>query len=291
MTIRHLKTFIAVCKCGGITAAAKELRVAQPAVSQTISEMEKYYDVVLFNRIKQRLVITEAGKDLYFKAKDVVESFDEFENLAFNGDYSAVIKIGTSVTIGKQYVPKILKKLHEAYPTVKPILKIDKASVIENELSIGNLDFAIVETSVKATNILSFEFDKDRLVAISGNDYLKKDELTLSELLNYDLLLREKGSASRDYLDSLLALNGLTATPTIESISNQAIISSVIEGQGVSVLPENIVAPYLERGQVKAFSIIGENLERVAYIITHKNKKLSGLQNAIFEDCKNKRFG
>mgnify|MGYP004647758141 CR=1 FL=1 len=290
MTIRHLKTFIAVIKCGGITAAAKELRVAQPAVSQTISEMEKYYDVVLFDRIKQRLVITEAGKDLYFKAKDVVECFDEFENLAFNGDYTSTIKIGASVTIGKKFVPKILKNLRENYPTVKPVLKIDKASVIEKELSLGNLDFAIVETSVHSPNILSFEFDRDRLIAISGANYLKKEELTLQELNSCDLLLREKGSASRDYLDSLLALNGLTATPTMESISNQAIISSVIEGQGVSVLPENIVAPYVERGQVKAFKITDEDLDRVAYIITHKNKKLSSIQNSIFVDCKNKRF-
>ena len=54
MTVRHLKTFIAVCEAGGITKAASALYVAQPAVSQTISEIEKYYNVILFDRIGNR---------------------------------------------------------------------------------------------------------------------------------------------------------------------------------------------------------------------------------------------
>ena len=48
MTLRHLKTFIAVCGCGGITKAAEELHVAQPAVSNTISEIEKYYNAYAY---------------------------------------------------------------------------------------------------------------------------------------------------------------------------------------------------------------------------------------------------
>ena len=69
MTIRHLKTFVAVCEYGGITKAAEALHVAQPAVSQTIAEIEKYYGIILFDRINQRLVITELGKELLLKAK------------------------------------------------------------------------------------------------------------------------------------------------------------------------------------------------------------------------------
>ena len=68
MTIRHLKILIAVCENGSITKAAEMLHIAQPAVSCTIAEIEKYYKIVLFDRINQRLVITDAGKNLLLKA-------------------------------------------------------------------------------------------------------------------------------------------------------------------------------------------------------------------------------
>ena len=58
MTIRHLKVFISVVENGGITKAAEVLRVAQPAVSQTISDLEKYYNVILFDRINNKIVLT-----------------------------------------------------------------------------------------------------------------------------------------------------------------------------------------------------------------------------------------
>ena len=60
MTIRHLKAFVAVCENGSVTKAAESLHVAQPALSQTISDIEKYYNVALFNRINQRLEIGRA---------------------------------------------------------------------------------------------------------------------------------------------------------------------------------------------------------------------------------------
>ena len=65
MTLRHLKIFVAICEHGGVTKAAEALHIAQPAVSTTLSELEKYYNVILFDRINQRLVITEMGKRLF----------------------------------------------------------------------------------------------------------------------------------------------------------------------------------------------------------------------------------
>lgn len=62
MTIRHLKVFIKVCEFNSISKAAEELCIAQPSVSQTIKELEHYYDVILFNRINKKLVLQKKEK-------------------------------------------------------------------------------------------------------------------------------------------------------------------------------------------------------------------------------------
>ena len=64
MTLRHLKMFIAVADAGSITGAAKILYVAQPTVSQAILELERHYNVKLFDRLSKKLYLTEQGKRL-----------------------------------------------------------------------------------------------------------------------------------------------------------------------------------------------------------------------------------
>lgn len=101
MTLRHLKIFVAVCECGGITKAAEALYMAQPAVSTTIAELEKYYKASLFDRINQRLVITELGKELLVKAESILAQFEDFEETAMLGGQNPKLRIGSSLTLGK----------------------------------------------------------------------------------------------------------------------------------------------------------------------------------------------
>ena len=79
MTLRHIKIFIAVCDTGSTTAAAKELYIAQPAVSFAIAELEHYYGQKLFDRISNRLRITEAGRRFLEYSRQIVILFDEME--------------------------------------------------------------------------------------------------------------------------------------------------------------------------------------------------------------------
>ena len=115
MTIRHLKVFVCVCKHGSMTKAADELFIAQPAVSNTIAEIEKNYNVKLFERINRRLFLTDEGKNLLIKAQEVISAFDEFEEQALNSSKKPLLKIGSSLTIGKQKMPRLLRALKENF--------------------------------------------------------------------------------------------------------------------------------------------------------------------------------
>ena len=113
MTIRHLRVFVCVCKHQSMTKAAEELFIAQPAVSNTISEIEKNYNIKLFERINKKLFLTDEGKVLLIKAQEVLSAFDEFEEQALNSSKKPLLKIGSSLTIGKQKLPWLLRNLKE----------------------------------------------------------------------------------------------------------------------------------------------------------------------------------
>lgn len=285
MTIRHLKVFICVCKHSSMTKAAEELFIAQPAVSNTISEIEKNYNIKLFDRINKRLLLTEEGKGLLIKAKEAVTAFEEFEEQASNSSKKPLLKIGSSLTIGKQKLPWILRKLKENFKETNFQISVNQTSVIENKILQGALDFAFIQGKPSDKNINSKLVDCNTLIAVCGKKYNMPDEVTLKELCKYDLLLREDESVSREFLDHIFSLENLVVTPIMESISNQALISAAVQNLGVTIMPQALLKRQLENGGLRKIMVSDYEFTRNSYIIYHKDKSFSSIKKEIFDFC------
>ena len=100
MSIRHFRIFIAVAEEENITKAAKKLYLTQPTVSIAIKEIEEHYGARFFERINQRLHITEEGKRFLDYAKHFIAMYDEMEIAFKNTDFTGRLRIGASVNIG-----------------------------------------------------------------------------------------------------------------------------------------------------------------------------------------------
>ena len=281
MTIRHLKIFIYVCECGGVTKAAEALHMVQPAVSTTISELEKFYNVSLFDRINQRLVLTPMGKELLVKAKNVLAGFDDFETAANFGGQNPYIRIGSSLTLGKTVLPRYISLIKERLPNLKPSFFINRTAAIEEKIECGAIDFGIVEGIVRSPYLKITPIGGDRLIAVCSPRDIKKS-VCLEELTKYPLLLREIGSASRDLLSKNLAERHLSVEPFAESVSNEALVSLAKDGHGIAILPEGIVKDAIEHGSLCELTITDAVLMRTHYIVTHKNKHFNSLCQAAF---------
>ncbi len=285
MTIRHLKVFICVCKHGNMTKAAEELFIAQPAVSNTIAEIEKNYNIKLFERISKRLFLTDEGKSLLIKAQEAVSAFDEFEELALNSSKKPLLKIGSSLTIGKQKLPWLLRKLKENFSEIDFQVSINQTSVIESKILSGALDFAFIQGKPADPNIKSRLVDCNTLIAVCGKKYDMPDTVTLKELCKYDLLLREDESVSREFLDNIFALENIVVNPVMESISNQALISAAVQNLGVTVLHEGMLTRQLQNGGLRKITVTDYEFTRNSYLIYHKDKSFGTVKKEIFDYC------
>ncbi len=283
MTIRHLKVFVNVCNNGSITKTAEQMCTAQPAISQTISDIEKFYGIVLFNRINQRLKLTEDGRQLYLKAKEVLSSFEDFENTATSIADSPIINLGVSLTFGKNSLPSLMKYVKKEFPNVKLYTYVNNTKEIQEMILDGKLDFGVIEGKPTYPNIEAESFKSDKLVVVCGYNYDYPDDVTVEELSKATLLLREKGSTSRDYIENIFRINDLPCFPTMESIGNQAIIGAVLENLGVAVLPEILVKSYINKNKIKQITLKDFDLVRNYYVISHKNKTLNSVGKKIYQ--------
>ena len=282
MTIRHLKTFCAVCEEGGITRAAEKLCVAQPSVSQTIGELERYYGVSLFDRVGRRLVLTPEGERLRVKAQEAIASFSEFEEAARDTKARHIIRIGSSVTAGQMVLPRLITAIETTLDRAECRAIADSAAAVEQLVEEGSLDFALVEGSVSRALAAEAVFS-DRLLAVCSAGMKIKNTLSPSELVLLPLLLRRRGSASRDLLDERLSALGLKAQPKLSSSSNSVLLAAAREGLGVAVLPEALVAAELAAGRLKEVRIQGPELSRRWFAVRRQDKKFTPAQQQAFE--------
>ena len=118
-----------------------------------------------------------------------------------------------------------------------------------------------------------------------GNNYPIPDSVTLRELCDYDLLLREDESVSREFLDHIFALKNIVVSPIMESISNQALISAAVQNLGVTILPESLLTRQLNNGSLRKIHVSDYEFTRNSYLIFHKNKSFSTIKKDIFNFC------
>lgn len=290
MTLRHMKIFVSVFRHSNITRAATELHLAQPSVSFAIKELENYYGIRLFERIGKRITPTETGKEFFGYALHIVSMFDEMEKKIRNWDTLGTIRLGASITIGTHILPTLVRQYQALYPDLRTEVTIKKSSSIERHILNNDIDIGLIETQPDQPDIVAVPFMEDSLQAIVAIDHplSKCHEITLEQLAKYPFLMREKGSAGREILDSYFALLQITVHPLWESASTQAIVHGVAEGLGVAVLPYLLVKKNIDEHTVKTIPF-SHPMTRKLNIIYHKSKYLTDNMNTFISLCK--KFG
>lgn len=287
MTIRHIKIFLEVYRLENITKAAEHLHMTQPAVTRAIKEIEQYYGVRLFERFNRRLSVTESGKLLYVQALHIVDSFDVMEKDLRNWDTCGILRIGASITLGNYFLPDFICHFRSLHPNLRVEVTISSGGKLQQALLENKLDLALIEGGISESELIMEAFTGDclRLILPPRHPLLSKQQVFLNDLVQYDFLLREKGSAGRTFLDNVFAVHGLKIRPLWESASTQAIIKAVSKDIGISILPELLVKQDIEAQTVFTREIIDEGFNRKHYIVWYKNKYLTQAAKDLIALC------
>ena len=271
MTIRHLEIFVQVYREKSITRAAEKLYMTQPAVSVAIRELEKQYDVALFERLGRRLYVTGAGEALYARA---VQMLEEFRGLEQGLERKAALRVGGSVTLGNFLLPRVAAEWQMRHPESPLQVTVANGGRLQQMLRDNLLDVAVIEGAVNGTELETRPFRQDRLVLVLPQEHplTMPEHITLAQVLEYPLLVREEGSAGRHCLEQVLGRRGLQADRRWESIDTQALLQAVAQGLGVAFLPRE-----LAEGMpgVVIRTLADENFCRENVLVWHRHKRLS----------------
>lgn len=289
MTLRHMIIFRAVCENGyNSTKAAEMLNMTQPAVSLAIKELEQYYGVCLFDRIGRRLQITDAGEHFLQYAIHITDLFSDMETGLRDWDSKGILRIGSSITIGSQFMPSYVKTFSQICPELDVRVTVEQSERLIHKLLVNELDFALMEGIVHEDGIVSEAYMDDYLSVICGVDYgwTQDQVISIDEFQKQRFLLREKGSGTREVFDLAINQAGIHVSPVWEAMSTTALVNAVIKGLGIAVLPHRMILPALHQGLIRTVNVEGLTFSRNFYVVYHKDKFLTTSAKKFIAMCK-----
>lgn len=289
MTIRHLKIFISVVDYKTMSNAAKKLFISQPSVSQAIREIEEYYNIMLFERLSQRLYLTKDGENLLKYSRYIVSTFDNMEKEFKNKHSNVYIRIGGSLTFGTYILPTIMEQFEKKYNTIESKIIVDNTKIIEEKLLTNEIDIGIVEGETQNNDIIKIPILVDKLVVVcsTNHELVNKENVTLKDLYGKSMIAREDGSKERSQFQKFLNQNNIKVDCKWNCTSVETIKNALKKGQGFAVLSIMAVKDEIERNELKVIKVEDmENLSRDLCLIYHKNKFLNEEINYFIQLCK-----
>ena len=280
-TLRQLEVFLATAHFENVTKAAQSLAMSQSAASGALKDLERQFDMQLFDRIGKRLQANEQGLSLRPKAQALIEQARVLEQQLINHKDIGHIKLGATLTIGNYLAVGLIADFMRENPGAEIQLEVANTEAIAKQVLNFDLDIGLIEGEFYHSDLEVSHWRDDALVVFCAPNHplAQKSVLDDQDLIAAEWILRETGSGTRQGFDR--AMHGLLPNQSIklELQHTEAIKRAVQAGLGISCLSNITLEDAFQRGSLVPLQVPHRDFHRAFYFILHKNKyRSTGIQ-------------
>lgn len=273
-TLRQLEVFLAVARSQSVSRAAKELAMSQSAVSGALSELERQFEIQLFDRIGKRLQLSGLGHAVRARAEALEAQARELElSLASRTDIGS-LRVGATVTIGNHLAVPLLARFMREHPDARVTLEVANTEEIARKVRNFEIDVGLVEGELHEPELEVTRWCDDELVVFCApkHPFAKKRALRDEDLLAASWIVRERGSGTRQAFDR--AMHGILAELhlTLELQHTEAIRSAVEAGLGLGCVSRIALVEAFRSKALVACKVPGRDFRRQFYFVLHRQK-------------------
>ncbi|WP_026370483.1 LysR substrate-binding domain-containing protein [Kallotenue papyrolyticum] len=279
LDLPKLRIFVAVARSGSFTRAAEELDLRQPTVSQQIQVLERGLRTPLFERLGRRVQLTPAGAALLPYAERILALAGEAEATTREaaGLAARTLRLGAGNTLATYVLPDLLARLRWEQPEVQVQVQVGNTEQLIAAVVDSRVELALVGAPLSHPLLAIHAFLRDDLVVIVPADdhWATRRAVSLGELRQRTLLLREEGSALQAAVCELLRDHGIAPERTITLGNLEAIKRCVEAALGISIVPELAVRREVRDGTLRALPLADVQVRRVFNYIHLRGRPLS----------------
>ncbi|MCV6576318.1 MAG: LysR family transcriptional regulator [Cohaesibacter sp.] len=242
LSVNQLRALEAVVRTGSFSAAAKELGISQPSVSNHLLALEKFYSVRLIHRNGRLAEPTQLCGEIISKIRSIIAMTEEVEQVLEGRKQlnAGTIRVGYSTY---QFALPILSRFMERYPELKIEARAMASHDLIPVLQEGDFDVAFISAKSAPKNLETLKIRTEKLVAVVAKDnpLASYDRLQWEQLAGIPLIQREKSSETRRVFEAGAKAAGLSLKTLLALGSWGSIVTSVQSGMGVGIAMEGEV--------------------------------------------------
>jgi len=245
MSLRELRTFVAIADAGGVARAAVKLHLSQPAASRQLHSLEAELGVALFDRIGRRLHLSSAGEDLLPRCRRVLlelDSVGEHARLLHKGE-GGVLHVGATPQVIESLLSPFVAGYRARHPGTEVHLVEDGGARLPRRLERSDVQLAVLPEGDEALERRPLYPMHLVAVVASGHRLHRRRTAELSELADEALLLLGRDFASRAWFDAVCEVARLKPRVSFESAVPQTLLTLARDGHGVALVPSPVALP------------------------------------------------
>ncbi len=279
INFNHLRIFFHAAKSQNFTQAANDLFITQPAVSAQIKWLEEACNLIFFKKRGRRVHLTEEGKILFDYVRRIFEFEREIENVIEDMQQLkiGVLRLGTTKTYARYFMPLMVSTFHENHPNIK--IQLNEGSSLEMTYSLLELknEVAVIAKVEDHPDVQLAPFSREEIVAIApaGHPLAQKNKVSVQELAQEPIIMKEIGSGTRKRVTELFAEAGHTPNILMETGNTEFIKQLVQRGEGISFLVKEAVWTEVQDKKLAILPIRGKPLFLDVSVAYLKNQHLS----------------
>lgn len=273
-SLRQLEVFLATARYEHVTRAAESLAMSQSAASGSLRELERQFDVKLFDRLGKRLQLSELGKQLRPQAESLLQQALALEHALAGEDVIGRLQIGATMTIGNYLAVNMIADFRQRHPQADIALTVANTQTIAERVASFELDMGLIEGELQHSDLDIVHWRGDELVvfAVPGHPLAGATALSDGDLKTLPWIVREHGSGTRQAFER--AMHGILTDLHIsmELQHTEAIKRAVEAGLGVGCLSQVCLSEAFRRGSLVPLAVPSRDFRREWFLITQREK-------------------
>lgn len=282
LTFKQMEALYWIVQLGSFEAAATRLNTTQSAISKRVQELERAFDVVVFDRANRSARLTEKGTEFFEYAKELLERREHIvERMSSKEALVRQIRIGVTELTALTWLPRLIAAIQAEYPKVKVEAEVDLNATLRERLAAATVDVVIVPQTHEVepyTSTLVGRVQNAWMCAASLAP--GKRVIPLAEIAKFPLILQGGLSGTGYVYSRFLEEHGVPLQRVLASNSLIAQIGLTLSGLGVSYLPEACLARMLKRRSLVVVPT-APALPPVRYLAMHRAERSHSLSAAV----------
>ncbi len=287
-SLRQLEVFLAVARFESVSRAAEELAMSQSAVSGALAEIERQFDIQLFDRTGKRLRLSSLGQSIRPAAEALHEQAQELEEALSNQRGTGLLRVGATLTIGNYLAVPLMARFMGEHPGARVSLEVANTSEIVRRVENFEIDVGLIEGELAHPDLETTRWRQDELTVFCAKDhpFAKKKALRDEDLRKAAWIVREPGSGTRQAFEH--AMHGLLPelNITLELQHTEAIKSAVEASLGVGCVSHIALEEAFRHGDLVRCHVPSRDFRRQFYFVVHKQKHRSVALSSWLELCR-----